>query len=185
MKSIRLSNDIRDNIILAMVAACKKNNPEPYDLKKERECVGETLWNDLYGHLSFNKIPDTMLRIHKVVKISIRDKVSQWPLTISRPVKAEDFSKSVDAVYDEAPGFILDYWDMAKAWDKWDKALTEFQCEITQIIYSVNTTKQLVDLWPEAEDYLPAFANDPSKGINLPALKTSRLNEALGIKENK
>lgn len=59
---------------------------------------------------------------------------------------------------------------------------SEFKSEVNDILHAVNTTKQLVEAWPEIEQFIPAYLVDPSKAINLPAIPTSRLNEKLGIK---
>ena len=63
----------------------------------------------------------------------------------------------------------------------WLKERRNLNTEITTVLNSVNTTKQLIEVWPEVEKFLPAHIADPNTGIKLPALKVSRLNEKLGI----
>lgn len=53
-----------------------------------------------------------------------------------------------------------------------------YRDEITNIIYNVNTTGQLLDVWPEVEKFLPETAVNPSK-TTLPAVSTKKLNAAL------
>ncbi len=52
--------------------------------------------------------------------------------------------------------------------------------EIKPILESFNTTKQLLDTWPSMEKFLPPNIANPEKGINLPALNLSRLEQKIG-----
>jgi hypothetical protein len=45
---------------------------------------------------------------------------------------------------------------------------------------TVNTTGQLLNVWPEAEQFIPSDVLDFSK-INLPSVSFNDLNKAVGI----
>lgn len=64
-----------------------------------------------------------------------------------------------------------------KVVDKWQ----DIREEVTKIIYSVNTTKQLIEIWPEVVEFLP----DGVKSVDtphLPMVQVEKLNTLLGIK---
>lgn len=62
---------------------------------------------------------------------------------------------------------------------KFEEEQKSFKSEVRSVIESCNTTKQLLEVWPKAEPYLPAYLSDPDQGIKLPALQISRLEERL------
>lgn len=184
-KSIRLSQGIRTDIQLVMMAAWEKKQPAPCDLAALNKAAGDFLWNQSYGGLKavIKKIPEKMLRFSGTIQVQIKDNVAQFAMSEARPHPFQDsYNRLVVAIYDEVPEPVEVYRKGQVAHENWNKERTDFQSEIITILNSVTTTGQLIDLWPEAENYLPAFAADPSKGINLPALRTSRLNTLLGIK---
>lgn len=124
-----------------------------------------------------------MLRKSNTVKVQIEGKVCEFEMSETRAHPHEgQYNKLVAAIYDEADHQTVAYYKATEAVNDWYKSRNEFREEIKTILDSVQTTNQLIQLCPEAEQYLPPFAADPSKGINLPTLKTSRLNTLLGIK---
>lgn len=64
--------------------------------------------------------------------------------------------------------------------EDWKLKVGNLVKQTQQIVESVNTTRQLMDIWPEVVNYFPDYIRDPST-ITLPALvaDTSALNEAL------
>lgn len=184
-KSIRLNSAIRADIKNSMIEAYTKKQPKPHDLDKVIKAIGDRLWNEAYGKLKpyIKKLPEQMLRWSDSINVQIKGTVCSYKMSENRPhPHHSEYNKAVVAVYDEVPDDIAAYRKAKDADDFYNQALKDFKNEITIILDSVTTTGQLVQLWPEAEQYLPPFAADPSKGINLPALKTSRLNTLLGIK---
>ena len=134
-------------------------------------------------HKFIKKVPSLMLNHSQNILVSVAGKFTQFTMTESRPMEYRDsHNKSIIQVLD-APTNLMNTLGQAKENMKdWEKSKKEFLEEITTILETVTTTGSLIQLWPEAEQYLPPFAADPSKGINLPALKTTRLNSLLGIK---
>lgn len=182
-KSVRLSNAIREDIKQSMLTAWTARNPIPFDLTKMSNNIADAIWKKHYGKLSLNKIPKSMFKTSDSVKIQIAGAVKSFRMSEERPYEIEgSYSEAILEVHDENPENISKYFDAKQKVSEWEKVKREFTEEITAILDSVGSTGQLIQLWPEAEQYLPPFAADPSKGINLPALKTSRLNEMLGIK---
>lgn len=59
------------------------------------------------------------------------------------------------------------------------KAVASLRGDLTSTIYSVNTTKQLIEMWPEAEELIPASV--AKKVVGLPAVPIGVLNERVGL----
>ena len=183
MKSVKLSKLIKEDIIVSMVKAWSDNNRLNFNFQAEESIVANLLWQDSYKKLNFSDIPLPILKMGSEVKISIGSEIKVFYSLVELPIpKKGTWSTCVIKTYNKAPKIVEKFYKLEEQHKDWLSSRSSFKEEVTQIVYSVNTTKQLVELWPEAEQYLPAFANDPSEGINLPALKTSRLNSALGIK---
>lgn len=184
-KSIRLSQAIRANIATSMLASWEKRQPCPHDLSKLEKELGDVYWLSAFGNIksALKKIPEKMLRKSSSIKVQIAGVVREFAMTETRAHPYEgQYTRLVVAIYDEASPQTAAY-DKAKAEvNDWGAQRLEFTNEINTILNSVQTTGQLIQIWPEAEQHLPPFAADPSKGINLPTLKTSRLNTLLGIK---
>jgi hypothetical protein len=66
-----------------------------------------------------------------------------------------------------------------KAYDEHHKALVKFKSEVATVLESVNTTLQLVEVWPEALPFVPQNISNPSS-INLPSVNFAELNKVLG-----
>jgi hypothetical protein len=184
IKSIRLNAAIRTDIIKAMTESWEKSNPSPVDIELLDEKIGDFIWEFYYGKLDFSKIPSDMLHMEKRVSISCANKVYVFNMSVLRPYPTSPNRyglRLIDAL-DTIPLYVQDYILATAKSIEWNDNRNEFKSEITTIVESVTTTGQLVNMWPEAEQYLPPFASDPSKAILLPALKTSRLNALLGIK---
>lgn len=184
-KSIRLSGAIRANICASMLVAWEKNNVSPRNPKEIEHRVAEELWLNSYANIktALKKIPEQMLKWSDHVIVQVGGVVKAFTLPESRPYPWHtQYNSAILEVLTE-PTDLMHSLEAAKsAKEDWAKLRDDFREEIKTILESVQTTGQLIQLWPEAEQYLPPFAADPSKGINLPALKTSRLNSLLGIK---
>lgn len=183
IKSVRLTHAIRSNIIDAMMAQWVIKNPCPHNIKEMEIKIGEAIWKANFGKLPLNKIPPRMLKHSDTIKVQVSGTVKKYSLETNRPHPfSSDYNEAIVQVFDQPTPAMLKLIDATQEIEQWEKEKKEFCEEITVILNSVGTTKQLVELWPEAEQYLPPFAADPSKIVNLPALATSRLNAALGIK---
>lgn len=183
VKSIRLSKQIRTDIKSAMIESWIKHNPAPCDIDQLRKKTGDILYEMSYPKLNVEGIPKDMLNTSHDIKIVIDGVVQCFSMTCSRPTRGDRYRQIPNKHFKSTPRVIKDYEQAKHEYDAWIRTKNAFEEEITQILESVSTTKQLAELWPEAENYLPPYASDPSKGIKLPALKTSRLNASLGIKK--
>lgn len=183
-KSIRLSQTIRTDIASSMLASWEKRQSCPHDIESLEKALGDYYWLANYASIKsiLKKIPETMLRKSSSVMVQVAGKVRSIDMSESRAHPYQDtYTKLIIEIYDTANSQMIAFDTAKEEVNDWETSRIEFKNEINTILNSVQTTGQLVQMWPEAEQYLPPFAADPSKGINLPALKTSRLNTLLGI----
>lgn len=185
MKSVKLNAKVREEIKKSMMTAWALTNKEPYNLVKLEHTVAIKLHRKIYGKhsKSINNISDYFLCYSNDIYIKIGDIVSHYKLPKSLPCfsKVEGARVNVVEVYNTEPNFITDFLNKRATCIEWRGLRRRADDEIQTILDSVNTTKQLLEIWPEAERYLPIYITDPSKGIKLPALQTNRLNASLGI----
>lgn len=74
-----------------------------------------------------------------------------------------------------------------KQWKKLSVSIKEekaqrkdYQDQVTMVIQGVNTTGQLLDVWPEVERFIPLGINK-TENIQLPAVSTQRLNKFIKV----
>jgi len=139
-----------------------------------------SLWDSVYGQYlpALNTLPDFFLRKNSLFSISGGTN-RYYTITLkNRPGK----DNAVDILFEPED------WDLhfaevislIKEEEEYKKNLSEFKIEIKSIIESVSTTKQLVELWSNAEEFIPATLIDPNN-INLPAINVSQINAKLGL----
>ena len=189
MKSIRLNKQIRKDIISSINMAFNENALKKYSLPKnvseyrQNELISAIMgvYNDKYKDTVLSNIPKEFLRFGKgwlevhaedgrVYQIKTPNNVATPDSRVLKVVSNPEFTK-IFAEYELVAGKI----------NEMNKDLISSIKETTVILDSVNTTQQLIDLWPKIEQYLPAYIQSPEKVINLPALRTDRLSEKLGL----
>ena len=185
MRSVRLSKDTRYDILKAIIERWEAQNPPPCDIEAEEAKTGDVLYKMAYSVQVRNatkKIPEDMLRWSHRFKFSIAGKVDSILMTEKKPVRRQhSFNDDVQINFQDVPEALLDFSIKKEVHDKWKESRDDFYDKVRIILNSINTTKQLVDAWPEAEKYIPEYAKSaPIK--TLPALKTEELNAALGVK---
>jgi hypothetical protein len=188
IKSVRLSERSRESILKSMSEGFELNYFSGKEYKSKAELsqriteehgrVMLDLWYTLYGSLDFSKVPQSLLS-GSPFSVGCGNLVEVARLGKKFPGSRE----GVDAVLDEEDWlatFALLY-ALKEDLKDFESALKEFSKEVKVILEATNTTKQLVEVWPAAEQYIPASIADPERGINLPMLAISRLDEKLGV----
>ncbi len=197
MKSFRLTNDIREQILNSIVCEAKDANVRTkleetwgvtdwntlLDLRnKFKEHSGEVFWEMAYGGIDFSNVPHGLLNPHRGLKVCVErdsdhfmvfqmDKESCYPClkgAVDLLVSREKYDEVLQE-FNYLSGVISDVADLA----------CELSGEAQVVLDSVNTSGQLIELWPAVEQFIPAHLADPQKGINLPALTISRLEDKI------
>ncbi len=186
MKSVKLSISSRSEILRSIMEGFKENyfKGKPYDNEQslrdaasgERIEVMTGLWERTYRGVCLAGVPEWMLKTESFsIKIEGSNRVELAWLP-RMPGKCS----AIDVILDAKEECLFAEYDRLVAeLNDYQKSCQEFEREVCQILNSVNTTKQLVELWPTAEQYLPAHIADPELGVKLPALTVSRLDERL------
>lgn len=173
MKSVRLTNDMRRTIVTSIMDQWEESNPLPVILTEEQ--FADAMWEETYGKLPLDKIPTRLLNRTNGIRIQPENGNYLYiGMSTPRPVARH----TTDAVIPDDHPLLLEYQAGKVVVKDWKDKFDAFKEEVQQIIQSVNTTKQLLEAWPEVEEHLPGYIRNPSN-IKLPAIKVEHLNEAL------
>lgn len=193
MKSIRLNKGSREDILHSMRTGFTENwfkkngrgHPDKSSLIKAaeeaRKVALKKLWDECYlvHKENLTKVPDQLLT---GAFFSVAEEGSSRVEQLSDD-KYPGSRKGADLVLhpDDWERVFKDYYDLSALVKRYEAEVDKFKKEVMQVLESVTTTGKLVEVWPAAEQYIPAYLNEPNQGINLPVLHTSRLDEALGV----
>ena len=189
MKSVRLSQSIRCDIRDSVLKGYDTNGLSAIGLKtlgdldevinQEERKVLLDLWHETYTFFSAAAtIPDWALADSRF-SISVENtgnvKAQKLP---GRPGKPN----AVDRILTEKEyaEYFKRYLELVAQKDNYLTERSQFKSEVSNLLDSVSTTMQLVEVWPTVEQYIPAYIADPDVGVKLPALLISRLDEKLG-----
>jgi hypothetical protein len=196
MKSIRLNQAIRADMVKSMREQYDQNNPPPSTQEQRNAAEGqvaEFLWRKFLGKWKdpINAVPERLLYMTNSVKVAIEggsmESVGVYDGLGERyalpAIPSSGYGSSPIGVIsrEEFDQVMAPFRDMCDRFQKWDQEKHELISEAEMILESIQTTKQLHEVWPEGCAYLPPFAADPSLGMQVPALHTSRLNKFLGL----
>lgn len=204
MKSIRLNQTIREKIKQNIQAAWEQANEMPKEIEYRetfKGIIAQAVHTSLlkeqkeldklakrYPHLSHRLVQAgdyDHVRIHsdaldQYVDIKAKDLGIEYlpspafALNFDRLVtdlSMEDLVKSKPAI-DRA---------MRKAREKvsdWELKRDRYMDQVNDVVCGVNTTKQLIEVWPEVVKFFPKGLFDPSH-IQLPAVSVADLNAQL------
>lgn len=192
MKSLRLNKEMRDNILSNFVAKYLVANPKPTitrSIDMLKSDIATKISNNLYGKY-VELVPKDLLNTCNYLCVQLpNDSVAQFYFRveggdcISLPSTKEN---KVEYVFTESDPMWIEYQVAAAKLkeenavvEAHEKALSKFKGEVKQVLESVNTTLQLVEVWPEAAPFVPQEISNPSS-INLPSVNFAELNKVIG-----
>lgn len=188
MKSIRLARYSREEILDSVLREFEKTYWKELGFEHRAEHRAATadvldsamaaIWQKCYGHLDLSGVPTYLL---SGSPFSVANESSETRMRALKNMPGTS-SSGVDILLSVAEwdSFFAEYDRLEAMVKPWETEYSTFKKEVWATLESVNTTGQLVELWPSAENYIPAHLADPEKGINLPALHISRLDAKLG-----
>lgn len=190
IKNIRLTNAIRSDIVSNICKSLKQNlvtglgfKDEDALVNKIRELEKEALkegWRQKYGkNLEYiQKISRELLNTREFVIFSseagAKHTLEEYPY-IGKQQRGYDMVLTLEEYHE----LFQDYLKLAKSWEDIKAEVNSIISEARVILDSVNTTKQLIEVWETAENYIPAHIADPDKGSKLPAKLVSSLDERI------
>ena len=185
-KSIRLNEAKRYDIVKSVMEAWKNNNPEP-DYKSENTKAANFYYKLATEQIS-NKINDKSISqyINKKNKFNVQISgiMYQFELDdIPLPITKDHYTIPCILVLDEKCPSHKKYEELELEHQKWSNLKSQMFSETKELIETCQNTGQLLEMWPQIEPLLPAYLADPEKGVKLPSIPVSRLNERLGLGE--
>lgn len=195
MKSVRLTKDMRQRILNSYLACYTASNPEP---QKYTEKAIEGVFAEAQRKRLFVKagvcdttIPTQFLQKSRYIRIQLPDETVTGFYFYNpegtdydyKPCPSLDGAIAIDAndpsylAYKEAKRKLK---ELNQPYDAWRSAYNVVQDQVRMALDSVNTTGQLLSVWPEAEKFIPTDVWDFST-IQLPSVSFSSLNKAVGI----
>lgn len=195
MKSVRLTKDLRQRILESYVACYDASNPAPQQYT-EKTIIGvfsETIRKRIFDkhNVDETSIPNEFLRTAYYINALLPDDTYTYLYfynedgtdTVYKPLPYLDGAIRIE---DNDPAYIQ-YKESKRKLKELNKEYEEYVekrnfviSQVRMALDSVNTTGQLLTVWPEAEQFIPSDVLDFSK-INLPSVSFNDLNKAAGI----
>jgi hypothetical protein len=193
MKSRKLTVSMKDSIRDSIGKAWDASNPPPEVEVTPRWKIesdfAKDCHNTAYGTIDFKGVSEDFLNKASGIKIKMPDDNIFWP------TYRDDEGNREELVSSELPGVKLVLTKESPEYIKYKKALRSmkdatkvldshketkniFLEQVQQGLDSVNTTKQLLEIWPEIEEHLPNDIRDLSS-IQLPSVNFKELNKQL------
>lgn len=209
--SVRLTNDARDKIIAAAMEKSgfpkrleeARNNVE----KIKMEC----LISAFGGLKQYRRLVDRFNTIEEKIKalkdegILVRnsrdystwnaDKMNLAGMNVSYPMHSvlsmSEFEglRFIHKSNNDKPTLLADnplvqkFLDAEKVVEELDYSAKSIKANVKAVVYSVNSTKRLVEVWPEAAELIPSDIEVVRAAV--PAIDFNSLNASIGIPSDK
>lgn len=209
--SVRLTNDARDKIIAAAMEKSgfpKRLQEARANVEKiKMECLIAAFG----GLKQYRRLVDRFNTIEEKIKalkdegILVRssrdystwnaDKMNLAGMTVSYPkhsvLSMPEFEglRFIRKSDNDKPTLLADnplvqkFLDAEKVVEELDSSAKSIKANVKAVVYSVNTTKRLVEVWPEAAELIPSEIEVVRAA--LPAIDFNSLNASIGIPSDK
>ena len=179
MKSIRLNNQIRQDIKGNIIKVWMAENPKPDISDACRLLAIKIRENDDSNYTEVFKAWQE-LGDYFVLETYTKFQTEQGEFgyishkPIPKTKNSRDGALSVSTLWSE----YKEYESANEAFQNWSRKLEKLRSEIGVIMDSVNTSNQLIEAWPDVEKYVQPLIREGK--TNLPAIPIDRVNEILG-----
>lgn len=182
-KSVRLNVSIREDIKKHIEMKYQESNPAPVADATE---VVNYHYKKTYGdpEILLQSVNNALFCLSKEIILNVGGERRSIQLNNEVPVIPSQSWSKIDLTIPVDCKLWAKYQKNYDALSDWKEEKKQFLREIGELLYSVNTSKQLLELWPEVEPYLPPHVADPSSAVRLPTVVVSRLNERLQGEKN-
>lgn len=199
MKSLRLNQQLRDAIVNNFADKRSKAQPRPLETitrKSLKEDLANSVYVSVYGNVDLSKVPEDMLNVEHYVKVQFpssdpKEEGTIESLSFGRDGEGKSIYKpatrnsKVEYVLTKSDPLYKEYKRKQKIFKQEQEAIKEYDNDhkryiqqVRQVVNAVNTTKQLLEVWPEAEQFIPDDIRDPST-ITLPSVNIADLNSQI------
>ncbi len=188
MASVKLTNALRS--VIWNNIRHKQLDPKRVELEKSLERIGDEIYNAVVGDKLLKimeSIPDIyLIRGNYIYVQNVATKFIHIQMSKSRVIPpkchhGKPIYHTEMADPKKAEEAFVRYMKQREMITIHDRDVNFYKDETMRILHSVNTVKQLLQVWPEVEEFLP----DGTKNVDnaqLPMVQVTKLNEQLGIK---
>lgn len=195
MKSVRLTKDLRQRILDSYLACYDASNTEPqkHSEKSIEGVFAETLRKRLFekARVDETSIPTEFLCKTAYIRFQSPDDTIKVLYFYNAEGTSYDYKpcssvdgvipvNAVDPAYVAYKNAKRELKVLNEPHDAWSTARNTVKNQVRMALDSVNTTGQLLSVWPEADQFIPSDVLDFS-AIHLPSVSFSSLNKAAGI----
>ena len=199
MKSLRLNKQMRDSIVKNFGDKRLAANPEPEQTMtrvKAKELLADYCHEKVYGDIDLSCVPEDMINHSSYIRVKFPevDDKGEAPIEnlyfekldcYTHKTKPSTNKSKVEYVLTKSDSGYKQYKKDLKKYKEEEKAIKEYKADhnrylqqVRQVVEAVNTTKQLLEVWPEAEQFIPDDIKDPSS-ITLPSVNIADLNSQI------
>jgi hypothetical protein len=175
--SLKLTQSLRDHIQGAILT--NRFSSDEKALEKRQGDLARIIYEDVFDQKTRKKmasLPEGWLSTEDYVRVEIAGQVKS--LRLPKPCRFPFNKRSnVLRVYDARHPIASEYQQYRNDRDDLQKSRTGLAAKLSAVLGSATTVKKLVELWPEAEPFVP---KEPVKA-SLPAINFSDLNKSLRL----
>lgn len=181
MKSVRLTQDMRQKILGRLLT--HGFGKQVTALRADDEAFGLAVYEDVYDKLArrrMKSMPEGYMKqsLHLTVAFGGQQDQVVWKGHL--PIASKD-------EYDRAKSYQADH-PLAQRRDILERRRVALRAEkegalhkIKAVLASCTTIRQLVEIWPEAEEFVRDFVASGPEAVTALALPIKSLNEQLGL----
>ncbi len=193
MKSLRLNREIRQSILEAFHERYLEANPEPeitLSRNELREKLALACWEEVYGSYNIEGIPQDLLNTDCSINVQFpngdisllffpkREDGRRISLLSTNESKVEYvISKDFEGYKEYKKGLKL-YKEQQEVLKSYNLEAENYLTQVGQVLSGVNTTGQLLEVWAEAEQFIPDSLKNPSV-ISVPSVNVADLNSKI------
>lgn len=170
MRTIRLTQEIRDDIIKDVRYNWHEHNPEP-DLSDVSYKLAKRVLHESYANafdsvfelLSKDPIRGKFINLQRSICVQVRETGQQLNLEWDTPLPVPNIMSMpsyllVSQDYDEYRNFDVLY----RQYHDWKNAQTTLDYQLNLVVHTVDTVSELTEGWPELKPYINQFMQNPT-----------------------
>lgn len=186
MKSIRLTKEMRENIVSRVLKDAYDEKKEA--IQQERYDFSEKVYADIYKKdlEAMTVLPDGWLPVSDEFMVQFGSDSTGYCRRMLQK-KKRFLAKHLESyrqclkIYDDEHEFTKIHDDLTKRIEDIDDEYKKTRIEIYGIVNSCNSTKQLKDAWPEIAKYVEIFEPTEQRTTEI-APVLDDINKRLGLK---
>lgn len=190
MKSIKLSSATRAEIKEALLSTFTKNYFKDTSFESVADLSDaankafrrgiQKSWLKAYGSWSFHieQIPKGLLSTASF-KVGVEDEPNLIKSMTDPKFPGKSSGVDILLTRKEHDEIFADFLEIDSLRETFKIEIHKFGKEVAQVLESVTTTRQLVEVWPSIEQYIPEHLYNPDKRFNLPAIRVEDLDAKL------